>query len=358
MSSKNNECRFCLKKMQINERMALIDDEIKDQFVGITQLMLESGSGLSQIICELCLRSLQLASAVKLQFIENQRKLHYFGDDSDDNDSNCSELPTVQPPEIISKKRRRDQRHDDYVDPLSLVTVQSNEHFEAPETIRPSTFKIKQEHAETFESSYNYEELPTMLNEQEDRKPKYNRSFNIPKTERKLNTVGEKSFQCPHCKNFYKRRPHMLRHIEVAHMKCKFICVVPDCEQFFVRKERLKKHLEVSHSDLAPQAMTAMIDKLRILKPVYGNEAPELLDDSQNAGDDSMNQDETKDENDAGTSNNFGTTSNGTNDMFDDRDSLFRGLELERRRIMELENVRGFMSDLREEGKSSLNQTM
>lgn len=352
--------------MQINERMALIDDEIKDQFVGITQLMLESGSGLSQIICELCLRSLQLASAVKMQFIENQRKLHYFGDDSDENDSNRSESPIIQAPEPIIKRRRRDQRHDDYVDPLSLVTVQSNEHFEAPEssTIRTSSLKIKQEHtAEPFES-YNFEELPTMLSEQqEDKKPKFSRSFNIPKTssERKLNAVGEKSFQCPHCKNFYKRRPHMLRHIEVAHMKCKFICVVPTCEQFFVRKERLKKHLEVSHADLAPQEMTAMIDKLRILKPVYGNEVPEVFDDSQNAaGDDSMNQDETKDdENDAGTSNDFRTsTSNGTNDMFDDRDSLFRGLELERRRIMELENVRGFMSDLREAGKSSMNQTM
>lgn len=351
--------------MQINERMALIDDEIKDQFVGITQLMLESGSGLSQIICELCLRSLQLASAVKMQFIENQRKLHYFGDDSDENDSNCSESPIIQPPEPIIKRRRRDQRHDDYVDPLSLVTVQSNEHFEVPEssTIRSSSLKIKQEHsAEPFES-YNFEELPTMLSEQEDKKPKFFRSFNIPKTssERKLNAVGEKSFQCPHCKNFYKRRPHMLRHIEVAHMKCKFICVVPTCEQFFVRKERLKKHLEVSHADLAPQEMTAMIDKLRILKPVYGNEVPEVFDDSQNAAvDDSMNQDETKDdENDAGTSNDFRTsTSNGTNDMFDDRDSLFRGLELERRRIMELENVRGFMSDLREAEKSSMNQTM
>lgn len=345
--------------MQVNERMALIDDEIKDQFMSITQLLLESGSGLSQIICELCLRSLQLASAVKLQFIENQRKLHYFGDDSDENDSNRSESP-IQAPEPISKRRKREQRHDDYVDPLSLVTVQSNENFEAPENIRPTAFKIKQEHVETFES-YNYEELPTMLSEQEERKPKFTRSFNIPKTtERKLNAVGERSFQCPHCKNFYKRRPHMLRHIEVAHMKCKFICVVPDCEQFFVRKERLKKHLEVNHADLAPQEMTAMIDKLRILKPVYGNEVPEVFDDSQNAGDDnSMNQDETKDDNDAGTSNDFGTTSNGTNEMFDaERDSLFRGLELERRRIMELENVRGFMSDLREAGKSSMNQTM
>jgi len=343
--------------MQVNERMALIDDEIKDQFMSITQLLLESGSGLSQIICELCLRSLQLASAVKLQFIENQRKLHYFGDDSDENDSNRSESP-IQAPEPISKRRKREQRHDDYVDPLSLVTVQSNENFEAPENIRPTAFKIKQEQVETFES-YNYEELPTMLSEQEERKPKFTRSFNIPKTtERKLNAVGERSFQCPHCKNFYKRRPHMLRHIEVAHMKCKFICVVPDCEQFFVRKERLKKHLEVNHADLAPQEMTAMIDKLRILKPVYGNEVPEVFDDSQNAGDDSsMNQDETKEDNDAGTSNDFGTTSNGTNEMFE-RDSLFRGLELERRRIMELENVRGFMSDLREAGKSSMNQTM
>jgi hypothetical protein len=344
--------------MLVNERMALIDDEIKDQFVGITQLMLESGSGLSQIICELCLRSLQLASAVKLQFIENQRKLHYFADDSDENDSNRSESPTIQPPEPITKRRKREPRHDDYIDPLSLVTVHSNETFEIPETIRPSTIKIKQE--QPFES-YNYEELPTMLSEQEDRKPKFNRSFNIPKTERKLNAVGEKSFQCPHCKNFYKRRPHMLRHIEVAHMKCKFICVVPNCEQFFVRKERLKKHLEVSHADLAPQDMTAMIDKLRILKPVYGNEVPEVFDDSQNAaGDDSINQDvETKEEqNNPGTSNDFGTTSNGINDLYDERDSLFRGLELERRRIMELENVRGFMSDLREAGKSSMNQTM
>jgi hypothetical protein len=291
-----------------------------------------------------------------LQFIENQRKLHYFADDSDENDSNRSESPIQEQP--ISKRRKREQRHDDYVDPLSLVTVQSNENFEAPESIRPTAFKIKQENVDTFES-FNYEELPTMLSEQEERKPKFTRSFNIPKTtERKLNAVGERSFQCPHCKNFYKRRPHMLRHIEVAHMKCKFICVVPDCEQFFVRKERLKKHLEVNHADLAPQEMTAMIDKLRILKPVYGNEVPEVFDDSQNAGDDSsMNQDET---NEAGTSSDFGTTSNGTtNEVFDaERDSLFRGLELERRRIMELENVRGFMSDLREAGKSSMNQTM
>lgn len=295
--------------MALDERMALIDEEINEQFTSITQLNLHMGDGYSQIICELCLRSLQMASAVKTHFIENQKKLRF----DFENESNRSESPKIVSPEPAVKrrktqpvKREQTRTNEVFVDPLQFVSVQEESQHDEYDNMseKPSTFfNIKRERNDDYES-FNYEEHPTTLDEMSirnnhERKAKSYQAFNIPRHDRSIRKteVGEKNFQCPHCKNYYKRKPHMLRHIEVAHMKVKFICVVPNCELFFVRKERLKKHLEINHADLAPLDMAVMLEKLRIMRPVYGSEVPEVTEDSQNTSgyqaDESMHQDET-----------------------------------------------------------------
>ncbi|KAL7047968.1 hypothetical protein ACKWTF_003159 [Chironomus riparius] len=78
--SGNELCRLCLKDLNQNEKFHEITEEIREEFTNVTQMELILTESHSNTICELCLRSLLLASAVKLQFIENQQKFYREND--------------------------------------------------------------------------------------------------------------------------------------------------------------------------------------------------------------------------------------------------------------------------------------
>jgi hypothetical protein len=58
-----------------DKKSTTIDEEIRFQFKNVTQMRLIDSNKYSQIVCEICLRSLNLAYAVKEEFCENQKKL-------------------------------------------------------------------------------------------------------------------------------------------------------------------------------------------------------------------------------------------------------------------------------------------
>ncbi|CAG9799968.1 unnamed protein product [Chironomus riparius] len=68
------ECRFCSRK--INENHQTINDEIKIYFTNITQINLLDYEMCSKHVCELCLRTLQLANALRVQLLENEQRLY------------------------------------------------------------------------------------------------------------------------------------------------------------------------------------------------------------------------------------------------------------------------------------------
>ena len=70
-----HRCRFCLKSMEVIDNAKIIDEEIFSNFKFVTNLNLKSAANYSNQVCELCLRSLQFAHTVIVQFSENQRKL-------------------------------------------------------------------------------------------------------------------------------------------------------------------------------------------------------------------------------------------------------------------------------------------
>ncbi|XP_070490426.1 zinc finger protein Xfin-like isoform X1 [Chironomus tepperi] len=70
------ECRFCSRKLNENENHPTVNDEIKLYFTNITQINLLDYEMCSKHICELCLRTLQLANALRVQLLENEQRLY------------------------------------------------------------------------------------------------------------------------------------------------------------------------------------------------------------------------------------------------------------------------------------------
>lgn len=69
-------CRFCSRKLNENENHSTVNDEIKLYFTNITQINLLDYEICSKYICELCLRTLQLANALRVQLLENEQRLY------------------------------------------------------------------------------------------------------------------------------------------------------------------------------------------------------------------------------------------------------------------------------------------
>ncbi|XP_070490096.1 zinc finger protein 1 homolog [Chironomus tepperi] len=67
-------CRLCFKNLHQDEKFHEITEEIREEFTNVTSTKLILATSHSNIICEFCLRSLLLASAVKSQFIGNQQR--------------------------------------------------------------------------------------------------------------------------------------------------------------------------------------------------------------------------------------------------------------------------------------------
>jgi hypothetical protein len=101
MSAKNNECRFCLRVLESNEKTHSIDHEIKESFKFITHIDLKSAVKYSKLVCIVCLRSLQLAHAVIIQFSENQQKLETKFNSNGSTPSTSSGDPLIIPSEVI-----------------------------------------------------------------------------------------------------------------------------------------------------------------------------------------------------------------------------------------------------------------
>ncbi|KAL7047975.1 hypothetical protein ACKWTF_003162 [Chironomus riparius] len=312
MSFTSFGCRFCLKTIQPNEKMALIDEEVKSQFISLTQIKLDFMEGLSKVVCEVCLRSVQLATALKLQFVENQKKLYSEIEDIQietqkseinpnihDIQESESDLPKSVPqfinttihkavPVKITQKPQAKKRK---ITPKKVVSENtSNSSFEIQSSIEiEPEIKIKEEQFEEgeiqfhnqFFDQFNYSDTnpfdtndsddPSNMLEEMEMKTEQNTSDSARKKVLVKSTVaGERVFPCVYCGKHYNKR-HMSRHINVEHKKIKFPCVVPDCPSSYSRKEKLRIHIQAKHIDCSEEEYAELLEKVRNLLPIYEN---------------------------------------------------------------------------------------
>lgn len=83
--------------MNENENHPTVNDEIKLYFTNITQINLLDYEICSKYICELCLRTLQLANALRAQLIENEQRLYDLIDKDQEIDQPESPIQSFEP---------------------------------------------------------------------------------------------------------------------------------------------------------------------------------------------------------------------------------------------------------------------
>lgn len=294
--------------------MALIDEEVKSQFTSLTQIKLDFIDGLSKVVCEVCLRSVQLATALKLQFVENQKKLyteieeiqieaktsginhpeieiHHIQASEDDPLKPLQKLiQKAVPVKSTPKKPPAKKRKMNTKMPENTSTNSFDMHDASSFSIEPEV-NIKEEKFEEgeiqfnnqFFDQFNYSDTnpfdtndsddpSSMLEEMEMKNEQDPNTSDFPRKKILVKTTvaGERVFPCVYCGKHYNKR-HMSRHINVEHKKIKFPCVVADCQSTYSRKEKLRLHIQTKHIDCSQEEYADLLEKVRTLMPIYEN---------------------------------------------------------------------------------------
>ncbi|KAG5677111.1 hypothetical protein PVAND_006894 [Polypedilum vanderplanki] len=248
MSAINEECRFCLKVFSKEEKYTIIDNEIRKQFKNFTQMKLSSSAKLSKVICELCLRSLQMAHLLKNQFIENQQKL----------ENHCN----------------YDDQIDLNTDPFFAPLYQETAKDENGECSGSSSVKIAKIHSvkqEPEEILINYEPNVSTINMYNyDDQSQDSKNFNDDDEEKKI------KLKCFHCELKFASTFLRRRHILVLHMKQQFPCVVQGCDVKIKRKDFFKEHFKKYHRNLSAAKTAELIKQSKSVMPVYENQGLRL----------------------------------------------------------------------------------
>ncbi|KAG5677112.1 hypothetical protein PVAND_006895 [Polypedilum vanderplanki] len=158
MTSYRKECRFCLNFLQ-DKKSTIINDEIRTQFKNVCSMELIDSEMFSKIICEICLRSLNLAHTVKEEFCENQRKLQ---ERLIQNDTPINEHARA------SRKRPYNAMSCDNVDELtSIIKIEDDEIVEViDETDNQEEYSESDNNSSQMETS-NIDWNCTQLNREE-----------------------------------------------------------------------------------------------------------------------------------------------------------------------------------------------
>lgn len=295
-------CRFCLKTIEANEKMALIDEEVKSQFTSLTEMKLDLTEGLSKVVCEVCLRSVQLATALKLQFIDNQKKLYSEIEDVQLEANTSKQIdPEIKIHDVQGSVNDSMQPVPVFVDISSPKKVPVKSKLKKPPAkkrkINPSSFNKNEENSFSMEpeinikeeqfdegeiefnnhifDQFNYTDPNPIDNNDSDDPSSMLQELEMPqikpkKVLSKKPLTGEKVLPCGYCGKHYNKR-HMSRHINVEHRKIKFPCVVPDCTSSYSRKEKLRNHIQAKHIDCSEEEYTELLEKVRTLMPTYEN---------------------------------------------------------------------------------------
>ena len=250
-------CRLCLKDLNQNEKYHEITDEIREEFTNVTQTELILTVSHSNTICELCLRSLLLASAVKSQFIENQQKFYREND--------YEEMIQLEPDINVSTG------FDPSINFVNVMTIKqepedpvtnNKKHKKLPKKNEESMLKIQNvksmqklecDICNKFYSSHKTLKEHQMLHFRK-LSPDFKcevcgKTFMRMKTLRRHKLLHDPSFakvavSCPICDRRFQSKPGLHAHM-MQHKEPRFRCDL--CDKPFFKKFGLQYHMETFH---------------------------------------------------------------------------------------------------------------
>ena len=86
-----------------------------------------------------------------------------------------------------------------------------------------------------------------------------------------IHSVHDRSrdFQCQHCDKNYAIKKYLLDHIKEIHFKSKISCEL--CKTKLARVINYKMHVKRVHKDLSEDEMTALLLRIKKIRPDYEN---------------------------------------------------------------------------------------
>ncbi|CAG9799969.1 unnamed protein product [Chironomus riparius] len=297
----SENCRFCLKILDFTEKFHEINNDIKYDFKNVTQMELLTSECYINIVCELCLRSLQLASTLKKQLIENQEKFYKdyeYATKFDDD---------FQQPTKRSRKRksRTSQVSEDEkaIDMSSVASIKQENPLEnaviidlQPLNQDPESFVCKicnkpfknklrlRKHKITHSTDKKIvctacgkkfkrnENLKAHMLHHED--PKFQCDvcgrYYFDKSSLhhhiKSNHLQTRDYHCQYCSKSYFKISNLNRHILSIHQNQKFLCGVETCGKAFNYKHHCKIHITRMHRSVKFEDIEGLI-KYNLTKP-------------------------------------------------------------------------------------------
>lgn len=251
-------CRLCLKNLYQNEKFHQITEEIKAEFVNVTQTELILTTSHSNTICELCLRSLLLASAVKLQFIENQQKFYRENDYEEmiqlepdinvstefDSSINFVNVMTIkQEPDDIEPKNRKNKKKSSKKKKESMIKIQEVKSMQKLECDMCNKFYSSQKTLKEHQMLHFRKLSPDFKCEV------CGKTFMRMKTLRRHKLLHDPSFakiavSCPVCDRRFQSKPGLHAHM-MQHKEPRFNCDL--CDKTYFKKYGLQYHMETFH---------------------------------------------------------------------------------------------------------------
>lgn len=124
-SSNEISCRFCLKTLNDSDIKQSINHSISSQFFSITQRKLKSSKDFSQIICEICYKSVQSAFTFRSKLIAHQEYLeNTHNEESDDTVGSSGGIEEIIKVEVEDKATNETVHvfYEEYLDPDLIDT--------------------------------------------------------------------------------------------------------------------------------------------------------------------------------------------------------------------------------------------
>lgn len=249
-------CRLCLKNLCQNEKSHEITEEIREEFINVTQTELILTASYSSTICELCLRSLLLASAVKSQFIENQQKFFRENDYEEiirlepdinvstgtDTSINFVNVMTIkqepEDPEIGKHKKKLPKKNKNQMFKIQEVKSMQKLECDICNKFYSSQKTLKEHqilHFRKISPDYKCEIC--------------SKTFMRMKTLRRHKLLHDPSFakiavSCPICDRRFQSKPGLHAHM-LQHKEPRFNCDL--CDKTYFKKFGLQYHMETFH---------------------------------------------------------------------------------------------------------------
>lgn len=270
----------------------------------LTQIDLLESEICSSVVCELCLRSLQLANALRIQLLENEQKLYEFLEGDEELEEPTSSIQYFEPQikmysaslntfhensstsqtilnqrQTNSEKSEKDHKEMEIESDVQIKTESSEEKImhdeQVNKTPEPNPFGIVRErypsitqfisysmksNANSHPSNHIQDQNESSTSENESKRPRegglrekrFKPTPSTPSTSRMSEKVIHKNpisnnYECSHCSFATSVQNAMKNHLieshqaEIQSYKC------PHCDSTYFKGSNLKRHIMVKH---------------------------------------------------------------------------------------------------------------